>query len=113
MMRTSRRKRNHQTRSIYLWVGNGNDYNCCAANVRSLALRKDVENMRIREISPDDLTTNRYNLMRKGFLNRKEVMDFVPCGSRRVDQIIENIRKDVKLECLENLDNKTVLLEES
>ena len=51
--------------------------------------------------------------MRKGFLNRKEVMDFVPCGSRRVDQIIENIRKDVKLEGLENLDNKTVLLEES
>lgn len=65
--------------------------------------------MRIREISPDDLTTNRYNLMRKGFLNRKEVMDFVPCGSRRADQIIENIRKDVKLEGLENLDNKMVL----
>lgn len=65
--------------------------------------------MRIKEISPEVLTTNRYNLMRKGFLNRKEVMEFVPCGARRADLIIDSIRKDVKLEGLENLDNKTVL----
>lgn len=56
--------------------------------------------MRVKDISPDELTTNRYNLMRKGFLNRKEVMSFIPCGARRADQVIESIRKDVTLEGL-------------
>lgn len=65
--------------------------------------------MRVKDISPDELTTNRYNLMRKGFLNRKEVMSFIPCGARRADQVIESIRKDVTLEGLENLDHNTVL----
>lgn len=65
--------------------------------------------MRVKDISPDELTTNRYNLMRKGFLNRKEVMSFIPCGARRADKVIESIRKDVTLEGLENLDHNTVL----
>lgn len=40
MVRTSKRKRDFQARSIYFWVGNGNDHNHCTANVRGLALMK-------------------------------------------------------------------------
>lgn len=40
MVRTSKRKRDFQARSIYLWIGDGDDYNYCAANVRGLALMK-------------------------------------------------------------------------
>lgn len=65
--------------------------------------------MRIRKVDPDQLVIDRYNLMRKGFLNRKEVMAFVPCGARMASMIIDGIRKEVALEGYENLDENLIL----
>lgn len=65
--------------------------------------------MRIKRVDPDQLVIDRYNLMRKGFLNRKEVMAFVPCGARMANMIIEGIRKEVELEGYENLDENLIL----
>ena len=65
--------------------------------------------MRIKKVDPDQLVIDRYNLMRKGFMNRKEVMAFVPCGARMANMIIEGIRKEVELEGYENLDETLIL----
>lgn len=65
--------------------------------------------MRIKRVDPDQLVIDRYNLMRKGFLNRKEVMAFVPCGARMANMIIDGIRKEVELEGYENLDENLIL----
>lgn len=65
--------------------------------------------MRIKKVDPDQLVVDRYNLMRKGFLNRKEVMAFVPCGARMANMIIDGIRKEVELEGYENLDENLIL----
>lgn len=65
--------------------------------------------MRIKKVDPDQLVIDRYNLMRKGFLNRKEVMAFVPCGARMANTIIDGIRKEVALEGYENLDENLIL----
>ena len=65
--------------------------------------------MRIKKVDPDQLVIDRYNLMRKGFLNRKEVMAFVPCGARMAHMIIDGIRKEVELEGYENLDENLIL----
>lgn len=65
--------------------------------------------MRIKKVDPDQLVIDRYNLMRKGFLNRKEVMAFVPCGARMANMIIDGIRKEVELEGCENLDENLIL----
>lgn len=65
--------------------------------------------MRIKKVDPDQLVVDRYNLMRKGFLNRKEVMAFVPCGARMANMIIDGIRKEVALEGYENLDENLIL----
>lgn len=65
--------------------------------------------MRIKKVDPDQLVIDRYNLMRKGFLNRKEVMAFVPCGARMANMIINGIRKEVELEGYENLDENLIL----
>ena len=65
--------------------------------------------MRIRKVDPDQLVIDRYNLMRKGFLNRKEVMSFVPCGTKMANMIVDDIRKEVLLEGYENLDENLIL----
>ena len=65
--------------------------------------------MRIRKVDPDQLIVDRYNLMRKGFLNRKEVMAFVPCGTKTANMIVDDIRKEVVLEGYENLDENLIL----
>lgn len=65
--------------------------------------------MRIKKVDPDQLVIDRYNLMRKGFLNRKEVMAFVPCGARMANMIVDGIRKEVELEGYENLDENLIL----
>ena len=65
--------------------------------------------MRIKKVDPDQLVIDRYNLMRKGFLNRKEVMSFVPCGTKMANMIIDGIRKEVELEGYENLDENLIL----
>lgn len=39
----SRGKRNHQTRSIYLWIGNGNDYYGCTTNVQCVDIERSDE----------------------------------------------------------------------
>ena len=65
--------------------------------------------MRIKKVDPDQLVVDRYNLMRKGFLNRKEVMAFVPCGARMANMIVDDIRKEVALEGYENLDENLIL----
>lgn len=66
--------------------------------------------MKLKEVNPDELAYDRYRLMQKGFLNKKEVMAFVPCGASKANQIIQGIRNEVKLEGLENLDSNTVLV---
>lgn len=65
--------------------------------------------MRIKKVDPDQLIVDRYNLMRKGFLNRKEVMSFVPCGTKMANMIVDDIRKEVALEGYENLDENLIL----
>ena len=65
--------------------------------------------MRIRKVDPDQLIVDRYNLMRKGFLNRKDVMAFVPCGTKMANMIVDDIRKEVALEGYENLDENLIL----
>lgn len=65
--------------------------------------------MRIKKVDPDQLVIDRYNLMRKGFLNRKEVMAFIPCGPKTANKIIDGIRKEVTLEGYENLDDNLIL----
>ena len=65
--------------------------------------------MRVKKVNPDQLVIDWYNLMRKGFLNRTEVMAFVPCGARMANMIIDGIRKEVELEGYENLDENLIL----
>ncbi len=59
--------------------------------------------MRGKRADTPDLNIRRLEIISKGFLNKKEIREFVPCGQKRANEIYDEIRKSVKKEGFENL----------
>lgn len=55
-----------------------------------------------RRLDTTGINIKRLELISKGYLRRKEIEEFVPCGSNKASEIYKYIRNQVKLEGLEN-----------
>lgn len=51
----------------------------------------------------------RYQMMVKGWMNKKELAQFIGCGYSRATRVLNDIQKDIKREGLEKIDDNIVL----
>ena len=58
-----------------------------------------------RKLDTKNINIKREELIQKGYLTRKEIMIFVPCGGNTASKIYQTIREEVKMEGLENCQN--------
>lgn len=65
--------------------------------------------MRLNQIDQNQLALNRYELMRKGFVNRTDIKKFVPCGYATAKKIFKTIREEIDSSGIENLDDNIIL----
>lgn len=58
-----------------------------------------------RKLDTSNISTVRLGIIAKGYLDKTDIMAFVPCGKDKAKEIYDKIRESVKKDGLENCRN--------